>query len=259
MAARKHSKVKRRMISHINAALEASLNQTGRLADAMRYALLGEGKRLRPSLVLSIARLCETDSDESRAMPAAVAVEYIHAYSLIHDDLPALDNDNMRRGKPSCHKQFDEATAILAGDALLSDAFRILSMCGNVQMCAELATAIGSHGMVAGQMTDMMGVSNLSEAEILKMHSLKTARLFECASVLGAMAVNASEEKIKLARRYGFAYGLAFQLADDLGDESPELNLIGRERVIELKNMYMREAQSFLDYLNKCAKNPNSL
>lgn len=251
MAAKKHSKVKRRMISRINAALEASLTQTGRLADAMRYALLGDGKRLRPSLVLSMARLCSASSDENCVMPAAVAVEYIHAYSLIHDDLPALDNDDIRRGKPSCHKQFDEATAILAGDALLSDAFRILSTCGSVQMCAELATAIGSQGMVQGQMTDIVGVFSLNEGEILEMHRLKTAKLFECASALGAMAVNAGEEKIKLARHYGLAYGLAFQLGDDLDDESPELSLIGRERVIALKDAYMREAQSCLDYLNR--------
>jgi geranylgeranyl pyrophosphate synthase len=184
--------------------------------EAMRYALLGAGKRVRPLRVLDIAKQCAPQSDWKRlAMPAALAIEYVHAYSLIHDDLPCMDNDDMRRGKPTIHRRFGEAVAILTGDGLLSDAFAILAGAAiePARQCAILARAIGSTGMVLGQLDDIT-----SQSKTLDTLRLKTGKLFECAARLGAISVGARPALEEEFARQGAEFGLRFQLADDAAD-----------------------------------------
>jgi len=199
----------------IDAALSGILDGIGDgcpgvLREAMRHALLGGGKRLRPILCIAAARAC--GGDEESALRPGCALEMIHAYSLVHDDLPAMDDDYMRRGQPSCHKAFGEANAILAGDALLTHAFYVLakSAPSAVAMVAELA---GPAGMVGGQADDVRG-----EGEIESIHLRKTAALFMAAVGLGGMVAGASGEQLKALSAYGRALGLAFQITDDLQD-----------------------------------------
>jgi geranylgeranyl diphosphate synthase type II len=229
-----------------------------RLHEAMAYSLLGEGKRLRPLLVLEAARACSSrlsgEQADELALPAALAVEYVHTYSLIHDDLPAMDNDDLRRGKPTSHKKFDEATAILSGDALLSDAFGLLARARvkAAKQCLELSLAIGSLGMVGGQMDDILSsTEEWSEHDLLGIHRQKTGRLFECAAVLGAVSVDASGEIIGALRAYGAAFGLAFQLVDDCLDESMLVRRIGVAKVKALAQKYTDEALLSLDVLGE--------
>src|SRR4051812_48293653 len=190
-----------------------------RLQDAMRYALLGGGKRLRPLLVVATAAAAEGAPGRFAdvAIAGAVAVEYVHTYSLIHDDLPALDDDDTRRGRPSLHKAFDEATAILAGDALLTDAFAILAAAPNAAaQVRELALAAGSGGMVGGQFDDVAGAADL--AALTSVHARKTGCLFTAACALGALAAGAPDARVERARDLGRRLGLAFQIADDVID-----------------------------------------
>lgn len=192
------------------------------LRSAIRYSLLASGKRLRPLLVLMSAEAC--GSERRQAMPAACAVEMIHTYSLIHDDLPAMDDDDLRRGQPSCHVQFNEATAILAGDALLTRAFEIMAMEISpagvaARCCAELAAAAGASGMVAGQVDDLAGETDsggLSELEAI--HRRKTGAMFRVSLRLGAVVAQASPEELRRVDVYGQKLGLAFQIIDDLLD-----------------------------------------
>ena len=206
-----------------------------RLLDAMRYSLLAKGKRLRPILVLHSARACLGDDTLDRAFdlawPAALSVEYIHTYSLIHDDLPALDNDSLRRGRPTLHRAFDEATAILAGDALLTDAFTFISS-ATYQPAAqvrELALAAGSAGMVGGQALDMMGQgTGIGDVDVDDIHRRKTGRLFIGACLLGGLAANAPPEKLDALRRFGADFGLAFQIMDDVLDVVGDVEARGK-------------------------------
>ena len=193
-----------------------------RLLEAMRYSLLAGGKRLRPTLVIECARaVCGEDAIEL-AWPAAVAVEYVHTYSLIHDDLPALDNDALRRGRPTLHLAFDESLAILAGDALLTDAFGLLARAEKraAEQVLELSLAAGSAGMVSGQVDDMSndGALDPDEVDLLSIHRRKTGRLFAACCVLGGLSVDADRHTLDVLRRYGRALGLAFQIADDVID-----------------------------------------
>jgi geranylgeranyl diphosphate synthase type II len=183
------------------------------LREAMRHAVLGGGKRLRPILCIAAARAC--GGDEEKALRPGCALELIHAYSLVHDDLPAMDDDDMRRGQPACHKAFGEATAILAGDALLTHAFYVLakSVPAAVAIVSELA---GPAGMVGGQVDDVRG---RSEEEIESIHSRKTAALFIAAVGLGGLVAGASEQQLQALSAYGRALGLAFQATDDLMDQ----------------------------------------
>ncbi|MES2503935.1 MAG: polyprenyl synthetase family protein [Myxococcota bacterium] len=188
------------------------------LKAAMSYALLGEGKRIRPLMVFEAAELSGKHALRL-AMPAALAVEYIHAYSLIHDDLPCMDDDDYRRGKPSTHRKFGEAIAVLTGDALLSDAFRFVANAAvqPARQCLVLSEAIGSLGMILGQVDDL--ISPRKTVETLKN---KTGKLFECACRLGAISVGASKAQEEKMARFGADFGLQFQLADDAADgESP--------------------------------------
>jgi geranylgeranyl diphosphate synthase type II len=224
----------------IDAALEEYTDfETGcppRLREAIRYSLLAPGKRLRPLLVLFAAEACGCNS--SRAMSAAAAVEMVHAYSLIHDDLPAMDDDDLRRGRPTCHKTYDEATAILAGDALLARAFEVLAQdieppAVAAECCRTLAQAAGATRLVGGQADDLAGEQedfdgsdDGRELSLLQsIHQRKTGAIFEAAVRLGGLVAGANSGQLTALREYADNLGLAFQIADDL------LDVAGRQEV----------------------------
>ena len=203
------------------------------LYEAMRYMVLGGGKKFRPTLVLLAAEACGGSADD--ALPAACAVEMVHAYSLIHDDLPAMDNDDLRHGKPSCHKAFGEATAILAGDGLLTEAFAVLaSQVPDAQksrrLIAELASAAGVTGMVGGQAADLKAERERlgGEGLLAIIHRRKTARMIEASAVMGAIAAGAGEHYERSLRAYGAHLGLAFQIADDVLDAEGTTEALGK-------------------------------
>lgn len=192
--------------------------------EAMRYGVLGSGKRIRPILLLAANELC--GGDEADALPAACALEMIHAYSLIHDDLPAMDDGQLRRGKPTTHKQFGEAIAILAGDALLTLAFEALTLCPEkvvAKLVLELARASGTMGMVGGQVVDIEWTGKDLELPTLEyIHSHKTGALIAASVRMGAISAGADDGILKTLTGYGRSLGLAFQIADDIIDvESP--------------------------------------
>ncbi|MDQ6967890.1 MAG: polyprenyl synthetase family protein, partial [Mariprofundaceae bacterium] len=195
-----------------------------RLWDAMSYALLAGGKRVRPGLLLACFKACG-GKRESMAMPAAISIECMHTYSLIHDDLPCMDDDDLRRGNPTCHKKFDEATAVLAADALQTLAFELLSDLDvavdiRLTLVRKLAIASGAQGMVGGQMMDMRaevgGVSSILEVERIHLH--KTGALIRYSCEAGALLAGANEKELHACSRYGEAVGLLFQIADDILD-----------------------------------------
>jgi geranylgeranyl diphosphate synthase, type II len=202
------------------------------LREAMRYSLLSPGKRLRPMLTLLAAEACSGSIEA--ALPAACAVEMVHSYSLIHDDLPAMDNDDLRRGRPTCHKAFGEATAILAGDALLTLAFETLSK--HVQppalaaaCCAVLATAAGGCNLVGGQADDMAGPHSTGNVSLLEsIDRRKTGALIRASIQLGGMTADASEQQLSMLDQYGRCVGLAFQIIDDLLDVKCSQDLMGK-------------------------------
>jgi geranylgeranyl diphosphate synthase type II len=208
------------------------------LADAIRYALLAPGKRLRPQLVLLACEACGGAVDA--ALPAAVAVEMIHAYSLVHDDLPAMDDDDLRRGRPTCHRQFDEATAILTGDALQARAFELLAT--QIQpperaaaCCAELARAAGPESLVGGQADDLAAeFRSIGIDRLQSIHRRKTGALFRASLQLGAIVAGASADERSALAAYGEALGHAFQIVDDLldvgGQESQVGKRLGKDR-----------------------------
>jgi geranylgeranyl diphosphate synthase type II len=204
-----------------------------RLAEAIRYCLLAPGKRLRPRLVLLAARTCG-NSNVADALPAACAVEMIHAYSLIHDDLPAMDDDDMRRGRPSCHVAFDEATAILAGDALLTLAFEVLATdiqpgATAARCCGELARAAGVAGMVGGQADDLAAERLRGSADQLEsIHLRKTGALLRVSLRLGGIVAGANDEQLETLDQFGIRLGLAFQIVDDLLDASGKESDVGK-------------------------------
>lgn len=218
-----YMEIKSRQINH---ALEAALPQTGpskRVLEAMRYSLMAGGKRLRPILCLAAADA--VGGDGSQTLPAACALEMIHTYSLIHDDLPAMDDDELRRGRPTCHMAFDEATAILAGDGLLTSAFEILSTSiansrkpqAMISCMKEIAQAAGCTGMIAGQMQDMDAEGRQLTTEQLKtMHLLKTGAMIRASVRCGARLGGASEQEMQALTIYAGHLGLAFQVTDDI-------------------------------------------
>lgn len=206
--------------------------RTDTLLKAMRYSLDAGGKRLRPALVLWSCEAC--GGGGANAMPAAVAIEFVHTFSLIHDDLPALDNDELRRGRPTNHRVFGEATAILAGDALLALAFETIARGVSdarisAEQIAELAGATGATGMIGGEALDLEGERQPpSEPLSTTISQMKTARLIESACLLGAMAARASAAQRDALSRYGRALGMAFQIADDLLDASGDSERLGK-------------------------------
>jgi len=208
-----------------------------RLHDAMRYSVFAGGKRIRPVLMLAA---CETVGGEiANVLPAACAIEMIHSYSLIHDDLPAMDDDDFRRGNPTNHKIYGEATAILAGDALLTEAFILLSNnnswgdlpCDSYREVINiLAKSAGSHGMVGGQIVDMEAEKNPVDLPTLEyIHTHKTGALILAAIEIGALLGGASDEQHRALCRYGEAIGLAFQVADDILDIVADQSQLGKD------------------------------
>ncbi|MGE5183229.1 MAG: polyprenyl synthetase family protein [Acidobacteriota bacterium] len=205
----------------IDAELERRLRppaeDPGRLAEAMWYAATGPGKRLRPAIVLAAADAC--GGDRARALPAAAAIEMLHAYTLVHDDLPAMDDDDERRGRPTVHRAFGEAIAILAGDGLLTAAFGALAELGPRagEAVAVLARRAGAGELLAGQAIDLTAPPT-TLAEIERMHAAKTGALFAASAELGAIAAGAPAATCAAHARYGLAIGIAFQHADDRDD-----------------------------------------
>ncbi|HIJ66887.1 MAG TPA: polyprenyl synthetase family protein [Planctomycetes bacterium] len=205
----------------------------GELKTAIKYSLESPGKRIRGALVLwSCELVCGAVNCEAET--AAAAIEMVHAYSLVHDDLPAMDNDDLRRGRPSCHKKFDEATAILAGDGLLTLAFEILASEISepgmaVRMIKTLASACGPAGMIEGQMADLQSQNSRGTMDILRhIHINKTAKMFAAAAVMGAIAGGANDEQIEHLLKYGLKLGLGFQVADDILDISASSEHLGK-------------------------------
>ena len=203
------------------------------LFDAMRYSLLAGGKRIRPILVLEFCRICGGDAE--KAMPFAAAIEMVHTYSLIHDDLPCMDNDDMRRGKPSSHKAFGEANALLAGDSLLTFAFETALSAPEIddrkrcETALELAKAAGCSGMIAGQVMDLANeAKSVTVDEIKATDRLKTGEMIRVSALLGCIVSGADEEKIKAAEKYCENIGLAFQIVDDILDVTSDEATLGK-------------------------------
>lgn len=205
-----------------------------RLKDAISYTLHSGGKRLRGALVLWCCELVSGNECGSDALVAAAAIEMVHAYSLIHDDLPAMDDDDIRRGQPTCHVKFDEATAILAGDGLVTLAFELLAKeieeaSSAVKMVAALSEAAGVSGMISGQMADLEAERQLPDRQMLEyIHINKTAKMFRAACQLGALAAKANVEQMRALSEYGLKLGLSFQVADDILDINATSEQLGK-------------------------------
>ena len=202
-----------------------------RLTEAMAYSLLAGGKRLRPVLCLAFAEAVRGGPPGTAAEDSACALEYIHTYSLIHDDLPAMDDDDLRRGRPTNHKVFGEAMAILAGDALLTEAFALVGTgpepC-RAELASRLARAAGAVGMVGGQVLDIAEDRPAEEGYLTRLHRAKTGALLQAACTLGVVAQGGTVAQVTAAERYGEAVGLAFQIADDLLDVTSSSEAMGK-------------------------------
>ncbi|UCG38180.1 MAG: polyprenyl synthetase family protein [bacterium] len=224
----------------VDEALEACMpgedSYPARLVAAMRYSLFAGGKRIRPVLVMAAAQAAGGKATD--AMPAACAVELVHTYSLIHDDLPAMDDDDFRRGRPTCHRAFDEATAILAGDALLTMAFELLSLpsgritpATRIRMVEELSRAAGWRGMVGGQQVDMESEGAAVELPVLEyIHTHKTGAMIRCCLILGGLSAGASRATLRALTRFGEKVGLAFQIVDDILDVTSTTEEMGKDQ-----------------------------
>ncbi len=218
--------------SRLTELLPKCSNGQDEVVEAMKYSLVNGGKRLRPVLCLEFAKAC--GGDRFDALDFACAVEYIHTYSLIHDDLPCMDDDDMRRGKPSCHKQFGEATALLAGDALLTNAFQIvagaeLDASKIALACGLLAQNAGVQGMVGGQVIDLKYESETPDLrQLLAVHRLKTGALISAACLLGCIAAGADDKKISAASDFAYDLGVAFQIKDDILDVTGNSEELGK-------------------------------
>jgi farnesyl diphosphate synthase len=263
----------------LNSLLPLHDEPESRLMEAIRYSTLAGGKRIRPFLVTSSARLF--DVSQPSALRVAAAIEMVHCYSLIHDDLPAMDNDDLRRGLPTCHVKFDEATAILAGDALLTRAFEVLADPAThpdprvrSDLVAELARAAGPEGMVGGQMLDLLAEhQNLEMAEVTRLQRMKTGALIAFSCESGAVLGKAADSARQALHAYAHDLGLAFQIADDLldveGDEEEVgkktgkdqgagkatfVSLLGPERARAQSDMLASQAVEHLEIFSKNAE-----
>lgn len=234
------------------AELLTTEHEDSRIVQAMRYSALSGGKRIRPFLLIISAEIFGVKFLHS--LQAAAALEFLHTYSLIHDDLPAMDNDTYRRGKLTCHKQFDEATAILAGDGLLTYAFEILTdekthknPSVRLELVKTLAHASGFQGMIGGQMLDIETADKkISKEQLANLHRLKTGELFMAACEMGAILGNAGPENRKAMRYYAHDLGLAFQIKDDILDHI-ELGSIAKVDIDEMKHKKVRDNASIVD------------
>jgi len=231
-----------------------------RLIDAMRYATLAPGKRLRPFIVIESAKLFGIH--QKNALRVAAALEMVHCYALVHDDLPSMDDDDYRRGQPACHKKFDEATAIIAGNALLTKAFEVLSdekthidPTVRCELVLELAKAAGNHGMCAGQMLDLIAVNlDMSMDLITRLQRQKTGELFSFAAQSGAILAGADEPTRNALQSYAYELGLAFQITDDLLDTNQDtkekritfVSLMGKEKALRQAETFTKQASEHL-------------
>jgi geranylgeranyl diphosphate synthase, type II len=212
--------------------LRGSGGRTGIIYKAVRYSVFAGGKRVRPILVLLAGRACGLP--DAAVMPAACAIEMIHTYSLIHDDLPAMDNDDFRRGKPTSHRKFGEANAILAGDALLTKAFETMMLCGCepqnlIKAAMKLAGAAGIAGMVGGQAADMLFEGKkVSKAQLALIHRKKTGAMLSACVEVPAILAGASGRQLALWSAFGDRIGLAFQIADDILDATADSKKLGK-------------------------------
>ena len=224
----------------LDALLPPAEERPAKLHEAMRYSVFAGGKRLRPILCIAACEACGGTAEQ--AMPAACALELLHTYTLIHDDLPAMDNDTLRRGRSTCHIQFDEATAILAGDALLTLAFEVLALQPQGgALAAELARAAGSRGVIGGQAEDLAAEGQPPDADLVEtIHRNKTAALIRAACVMGGLCAGATfppspeglrrtSQTLEKLAVYGESTGLAFQIIDDLLDESSTVKELGKD------------------------------
>ncbi len=239
----------------------------GNIYEAMRYSLLAGGKRLRPVLALETCRLC--GGEERSALALGCAVEMVHTYSLIHDDLPAMDNDDLRRGKPTNHKVYGEATAILAGDGLLTAAFQViaeaegLSPQQRLEAVATLSKAAGPGGMVGGQVLDMAGEkSTLDRQAVEELQRLKTGALIRCAAHMGCIAAGADGVMSAAVDRYAEKLGLAFQIRDDILDVTATDQILGKSVGSDEKSnkttfvtlLGLEACQDWVDWLSREAQ-----
>ena len=234
----------REYVSKIDARLDIILAESGQHYDevvrAGRYSLLNGGKRIRPILLLEFYKLCGGEDD--CAYNFACALEMIHTYSLIHDDLPCMDDDDMRRGKPSCHKQYGEAMALLAGDALLTEAFGTAAKTigipsdAVVRALAQLSSLSGVGGMIGGQVMDIAGTVQNDDDFLFEMYRLKTGALIRAAAVCGCILAGADDNKISAATKYAEKLGLAFQIIDDILDATGDAKLLGKPVGSDEKN-----------------------
>lgn len=212
--------------------LPSALNGQDEVVEAMKYSLTNGGKRLRPVLTLEFCKACGGDRHD--AIEAACAVEFIHTYSLIHDDLPCMDNDDYRRGKPSCHKEFSEDIALLAGDGLLTHAFQIISDSdmsdsAKAKAVSLLAENAGIGGMLGGQVLDLKyEIGNPTVKELLTVHKMKTGALIAAACIMGCIAAGADSAKIAAASRFAYYIGIAFQIKDDILDVVGSSDKLGK-------------------------------
>ena len=243
--------------------LDSTQTNPGRLPEAMRYAAQGGGKRIRPLLVYAAGELGDIQSEAKKAAldSAAVAIECIHAYSLVHDDLPCMDDDDLRRGRPTVHKAFDEATALLVGDALQTRAFEIVAnaQCDvevRLSMIKALAAASGSRGMAGGQAIDLDSVGKRLDIEGLKvMHAMKTGALLSCAVELGGIVAQLNSSQMQCLKNYSQALGLAFQIVDDILDATADSQTLGKTAGKDAANEKPTYVTLMgLDYAQKQAK-----
>ncbi|MFA7257567.1 MAG: polyprenyl synthetase family protein [Kiritimatiellales bacterium] len=218
----------------VNAALDALLpserERPAKLHEAMRYSVFAGGKRLRPILCIAACEACGGTAEQ--ALPAACALELLHTYTLIHDDLPAMDDDTLRRGHPTCHIAFDEAAAILAGDALLTLAFEVLAGIpdSGSSLVLELARAAGSRGVIGGQAEDIDAEGKIPDATLVEyIHRNKTAALIRAACVMGGICAGANFQCLETLAEYGENTGLVFQIIDDLLDETATTEKLGKD------------------------------
>ena len=233
----------RQKAQFVNSILQQILDAQeidSKLKEALKYTLGSPGKRIRSVLLLWCCELVGGQANRN-AEVASAAIEMVHTYSLIHDDLPAMDDDDMRRGMPTCHKAFGEATAILTGDALLTLAFEILAKGIDrpdvaVRLIRQLAEDAGASGMIAGQMADLKAQETAGTKEMLEyIHIHKTAKMFRCAAAMGAICGGATQKQLECLCEYGLQVGLAFQIADDILDETASSEQLGKTAGKDLK------------------------
>ena len=259
----------------IDSRLDIILSENGQLYDevskACRYAVLNGGKRIRPILLLEFYKLCGCIDD--CAYNFACALEMIHSYSLVHDDLPCMDNDDLRRGKPSCHKAYGEGMALLCGDALLTEAFSVSSKTLGIpsdritKALLHLASSSGINGMIGGQVIDMSDYSGSDDDVLFEMYRLKTGALLKTACAIGCILAGADDEHISIAEKFGEKVGIAFQIIDDILDSISDTKTLGKtvgsdEKnnkdtiVVRLGVEYCRElAKKYTDEAFECLEN----